>query len=77
VPAFRDVIDVPMIVRQVHRSRQQVNFFHGVLLLEARQVLSSMLPVDTEEEADDLFFFHLMVQQVDCLSRIDWRGWTF
>ncbi len=35
MPAFRDVIDVPMIVRKVHRSRQQVNFFHSVLLLEA------------------------------------------
>jgi hypothetical protein len=73
VPAFRDVVDVPMIVRKVHRSRQQVNFFHSVILLEAWQVLSGMLPVDTEEEADDLFFLHLMVQEVDCLSRRDWE----
>ncbi|KAH8963425.1 hypothetical protein BDL97_04G009700 [Sphagnum fallax] len=30
MPAFRDVIDVPMIVRKVHRSRQQVRKDSGI-----------------------------------------------
>jgi L-arabinokinase len=30
MPAFRDVIDVPMIVRKVHRSRQQVRKDLGI-----------------------------------------------
>lgn len=42
VPAFRDVIDVPLVVRRLHKSRQEVWFwttFEAALLFDIYLIL--------------------------------------
>lgn len=48
MPAFRDVIDVPLVVRRLHKSRKEVCQQHFIDLIFVTQIIqiTSIAPFD-------------------------------